>query len=370
MTMKKRLSVSTKVYLTLALIVTGALLLWGSNYWLESYGQRILKLIAVYGVLAVSYTFINGITGMFSLGHAGFVAVGAYVSALLTMSPMEKEMTFILEPLIWPLNSIQTDFLTATILGGIAAAIFAFAIGYPSLRLTGDYLAIVTLGFSEIIRLIALNTQNITNGALGLKGLTEYTNIWWAWGWLLITVVVIASLTNSSYGRALKAIRDDAIAAEAMGINVFKHRLLAFVVSGFFAGVGGSLYAHLLTTIDPRPTTIGIFLTFYLLIMIVLGGLGSITGALIGAGLFAILSEWLRIFESNITIGNFTIKGIPGMRMLIFSTLFVVTMLVWRRGIMGMEEITWDKLYNWLLRFKKKNTEETETEPKRGDTDE
>jgi len=355
--MEKRLKTSTKVYLTLGLIALSILLLYVASKTLDTYAIRILRLIAVFGVMAVSYTFINGITGLFSLGHAGFVAIGAYTSALLTMSPMQKEMSYILEPLIWPLNAIQTDFFTATLAAGVMAALFAFLIGYPSLRLTGDYLAIATLGFSEIIRIMALNMQSVTNGALGLKGLPEYSNIWWTWGWLLITVVVITSLTYSSFGRALKAIRDDAIAAEAMGINVFKHQLMAFVISGFFAGVGGSLYAHLLTTIDPRPTTIGVMLTFYLLIMIVLGGLGSITGAIIGAALFAILSEWLRFVEGTMHIGKWTIHGIPGMRMVIFSLLFIITMLVWRRGIMGMEELTWDKLYNWILRLRSRKKE-------------
>lgn len=350
----RKLPTKLKVFLTFVFIIFMFFMLYFAQKYLDTYLVRILTLIGIYGIMAVSLTFINGITGIFSLGHSGFIAIGAYTAALLTMSVEQKQMSFFLKPLIWPLNSIQLDFLSATIIAGVMAAIFAYLIGYPSLRLTGDYLAITTLGFGEIVRILILNMISVTNGPLGLKGLEEYTNIWWAWGWLFVTVLVIASLVNSSYGRALKAIREDPVAAKAMGIDVTRHQLLAFIVGAFFAGISGSLYAHWLTTIDPRPQTVGVLLTFNILIMIVLGGLGSITGAIFGAGIFAILSEWLRVVEEPFKIFGIQVPAISGMRLLVLSTIFVTVMLTWRRGIMGRNELTWDNIYNFFLKFKRK----------------
>lgn len=344
------MSRKSKATLTVTAIVAMALLLFLSQEYMNSYYSRIISLIGVYGIMAVSLTLINGISGVFSLGHAGFIAVGAYTSSLLTLSPAQKEMTFLIEKLIWPLNSIQLPFFWATIIAGLVAGVFAFLIGWPSLRLTGDYFAIATLGFAEIIRIFALNLNSLTNGALGLKALPDYTNLWWSWGWLLVTVACILSLAYSSFGRALRAIREDRVAAMASGINVFKHQLMAFVVGGFFAGISGSLYAHWLSTIDPRTNTIGIMLTFNVLIMIVLGGLGSVTGAVIGAALFAFLSEWLRFLEGPMNVLGFQFMGVTGLRMLVFSSLFVIIMIFWPRGIMGRREFSWESLASLFRR--------------------
>ena len=207
----------------------------------------------------------------------------------------------------------------------------------------GDYLAIVTLGFGEVVRVLCNAWQNVTNGPLGLKGLLPYTNLWWSWGVAVFTIVAITKLINSSYGRAMKAIREDEVAAKAMGIDPFRHLLLAFLVSAFFSGVAGALLAHLITTIS--PTLFTFFLTFNLLIIIVVGGLGSTTGAVIGAALFAWGGEALRVVESQIDLGFFKIPGIPGMRMVIFSIVLMVVIIFARRGIMGRSEFSWD----WML---------------------
>ncbi len=355
---EKRLSTKTQVILTLIFIVVMALLLWWADKSFDSYKQRVLRLIGIYGIMAVSLNLINGITGIFSLGHAGFILVGAYTAAILTLTPQEKEMSYLFGIQEWVKN-LHADFFTATLAAGFVAAGLAFLIGWPVLRLSGDYLAIASLGFAEIARIWANNALTITNGPLGLKAIPEYSTIWWIYGWLLFTVVFIASLVNSSYGRALKAIREDRIAAEAMGINVFKHQLMSFVVGAFFAGVSGSLYAHWLTTIDPRITTMGPMLTFYILIMIVLGGLGSITGSLIGAALFAILFEWLRDLEQPFTFFGIQVPGIPGMRILVISVIFILVMIFWQRGIMGREELTWNNLYRWLFARRKKEGEKS-----------
>ena len=353
--MDRRLPTKTKVILTLLVIVVVAFLLHLADKHMDAYKLRILNLIAIYGIMALSLNLINGITGIFSLGHAGFILIGAYTAALLTLSPEQKEMSFIIQPIVPWLAHLHTNFLFATLAGGLLAAFAAFLVGWPVLRLSGDYLAIASLGFAEVIRVVALNAISITNGPLGLKAIPEYTNVWWAYGWLLVTLLFIGSLVSSSYGRALKAIREDRIAAEEMGINVFKHQLLSFVVGGFFAGVSGSLYAHWLTTIDPRLTTLGPMLTFYILIMIVLGGLGSISGSLIGAALFAILVEWLRNLEEPFKLfGVIQTNGLPkGSRILVISAIFVAIMIFWQRGIMGRNEITWDNLYRWFSRLRR-----------------
>jgi len=344
----KRISFKLNFVLTTLFVIgTGFFLLWVSNSF-GGYWDRIITLMGIYGIMAVSYTLVNGVTGIFSLGHAGFIAIGAYTAALLTLPIQQKAMSFFIEPLIWPLNSIQMGFLPATIIGGLVAAFAAFLVGYPSLRVTGDYFAIATFGFAEIIRIVIQNSYNITNGSLGLKSIPPYTTIWWAWGWLLVTVIVIGSLKFSSYGRALRAMSEDTVAARAMGIDVFKHQLISFVVSGFFAGIGGALYAHWLTTIDPRPTSLGIMLTFFVLIMIVIGGLGSISGAVLGAIFFAFFAQWLRIVESPMNFFGINIPGIPGMSMLIFAIIFILIMLFRRKGIMGKDELSWQYIYNYF----------------------
>ena len=186
-------------------------------------------------------------------------------------------------------------FPLALLAGGLVAALFGLITGFPVFRVRGDYLAIVTLGFGEVVRVLANNLQGLTNGPLGLKGLYPYTNLWWSWGVAVATVTVIVALVNSSYGRAMQAIREDETAAKASGINTFRHLLGAYILSAFFFGVGGGLLAHLITTISPSLFTF--FLTFNLLIIIVVGGLGSTTGAILAATFFTLAGEWLRVVE-------------------------------------------------------------------------
>ena len=217
----------------------------------SSYIVRITRLCAINIVLALSMNLVQGFTGIFSLGHAGFMAIGAYSVALLTIPVAKKETLFMLEPLIAPFNTLTLPFGVALIIGGVLAAGVAFLIGLPCLRLRGDYLAIATLGFSEIIRILITNAQSLTNGAQGLKSIPKTANIWWCYGIALAVIVFIALLVSSSYGRALKAIREDEIAAESMGISLLGHKMLAFMISAFLAGVGGGLYASYIGTIGP-----------------------------------------------------------------------------------------------------------------------
>jgi branched-chain amino acid transport system permease protein len=310
----------------------------------SDYTIRILNNIAIFIILAVSYNLINGIAGQFSLAPNAFVAIGAYTSALLTLTPLEKEISFIIEPCIWPLSVITLPFIASLVAAGGVAALLAFLMGFPVFRTRGDYLAIVTLGFGEVIRVIANNTQSITNGPLGLKGIADYTNIWWAWGFAIITVFLVGRMIRSSYGMAMKAVKFDQAAAEAVGINTYWHKMLAFTTSAFFQGVGGGLLAHLITTISPVLFTF--FLTFNLLIIIVAGGLGSTTGAIFAAILFTWGGESLRFVEEPMDLGFINIPGIPGMRMVIFSLILVLIMIFARQGLMGTREFSW----NWLCK--------------------
>ena len=329
-----------------AIIVLFVILCLFKNYGSE-YQIRILNNMGIFITLAVSYNLVNGFCGVLHLGPNAFVAIGAYVSALLTMTPAEKQLNFIIQPLIWPLNVVQIPFVFSLLAAGAMATVFAYLISFPVFRVRGDYLAIVTLGFGEVVRVFCNALQSVTNGPLGLKGLAPHTNLWWTWGVATLTVILIAKLINSSWGRAMKALREDETAARSMGVDPYRHLLLGFLVSAFFSGVAGGLLAHLITTIS--PTLFTFFLTFNLLIMIVVGGLGSTTGAVIGAALFAWGGEALRIVERPMDFGVVTIPGIPGMRMVVFSLILMIVIVFVRRGIMGRSELNW----NWLMRASK-----------------
>jgi branched-chain amino acid transport system permease protein len=319
------------------------LLLLGAHYWANDYHLRLLNTTAIFITMAVSYNLVNGICGQLHLGPNAFVTLGAYTAALLTLTSAEKQMSFVITPLIWPLNEISAPFPLALLAGGLISALFAFITGFPVLRVRGDYLAIVTLGFGEVVRVLANNLQSVTNGPLGLKGLAPYTNLWWSWGVAVFALMVITGISNSGFGRAMKAIRADEPAARAMGIDPFRHLLLAFLVSAFFLGVAGGLLAHLITTIS--PTLFTFFLTFNLLIIIVFGGLGSTTGAILATIIITWGNEWLRVVEEPMNLVGMQLPGIPGLRMVIFSLLLLIIIIFFRRGLLGRWEFSWD----WLL---------------------
>jgi len=338
-----------RAVLNLALLLLLGAVLWWAEHGLDAYKLRIMNLVAINVGLALSLNLVNGFTGQFCLGIAGFCAVGAYTSALLTMSVPTKAATFFITPLIYPLNSIQWSFFPSLLLGGVLAAAVGFAIGAPALRLRGDYLAIATLGFAEIIRVVFTNLRGLTNGALGLKGIPPYTNLWWSYGFAVASVYFMIRLVNSSFGRAFKAVREDEVAAESMGVALFYHKAMAFTISAGMAGIGGALLGNLLTTIDPNMFRF--FLTFQILLMVVLGGMGSITGSVIAATVLTIAMELLRSLEEPMSVLGHDIPGIPGMRMVIFSALLMIVVLFWRQGLMGDREITWDSVARALSRL-------------------
>lgn len=354
------MSKKTRLVLNLAAVA----LVWLFAGWAQSnmdgYKVQILNLIAVNTILALSLNLIYGYTGMFSLGHAGFMAIGAYVCALLIIPAAQKEMMYILEPVAWPFSVMQAPFFAAVLAGGTAAALLSLLIAIPVLRLGGDYLGIATLGFAEIIRVVFTNMTPITNGALGLKGIPAYagmpvitngtlaaavpafTNLTWNCLWCFLTIYVIVKLLSSNFGNCLRAIRDDEVAAQAMGINTFRCKAVSFAVGAFFAGVGGALMGSLITTIDPKMFNFQ--LTFNILMIVVVGGLGSVTGSVVGAVAVTILLEWLRFVEYETQIGPWSIPGVPGMRMVIFSLVLLFIILYRRKGIIGGYEFSWDSV--------------------------
>ena len=278
---------------------------------INSYYFQIIIYIGINIILAESLNLINGVTGQFSLGHAGFMAVGAYTSAAIT---------FYAGPALGMETGAGGDglFLVALIAGGSVAALVGFLVGVPSLRLKGDYLAIVTLGFGEIIRVVFQNLD-IVGGPRGFSGIPFQTTFIWTYLFVAILIFVLHNLVRSTYGQGFLAVRDNEIAAEAMGINTTKMKVTAFVISAFFAGIAGGLFAHYLTYIKPDNFT---FLkSIEIVVMVILGGMGSIIGAIMAAVVLTVLPELLR--------------SVAEYRMVIYAFLLVIMMLTRPQGLFG-----------------------------------
>jgi len=338
---KLKMENSPARYFTLIGIVTFLFIafLYFSPKIFGDYTITVLGNIYIFIILAISYNLINGVTGQFSLEPNGFVAIGAYVTALLMLTPdMKADMYMIADPL--PLIKdiyIPNPFITLVI-SGIVASLIALTLAFPVFRVRGDYLAIVTLGFGFIIRIFLINNPQISNGSMGLDSIPGFASYFWIGIVCLIAIILVYNIVYSKYGRAMKAVRDDEDATLAMGVNTFKIKTLAFMTSAFFEGVGGGLLASSIGSISPDQFTF--MLTFQLLIIIVLGGLGSISGAIIGTFLLLGGMELLRpLDDSTWHIGS--LHGIPGLRMVVFSLILLLIMLFARRGILGSKEI-WD----------------------------
>lgn len=276
----------------LALGLALAVILQLGSGWIDSYTTQVLIFAAINVTLAVSLNLVMGETGQFSLCHAAFMAVGAYASALLT----GKALPALLPHLSWTGTSCasQLTFLPVLVIAGLVAALAGLIVGGPSLRLRGDYLAMVTLGFGEIIRVLLQNT-NAVGGARGMDGILPATNVFWAVATAAVTLYTMISLIHSTYGRGFLAVRDDEIAAAAMGIDTTKFKVIAFVIGAFFAGVAGALYAHAVQFISPDGFTF--IQSFEIIVMVILGGLGRPIGVAIAAILITLLNEWLRDFS-------------------------------------------------------------------------
>ncbi|HHZ02479.1 MAG TPA: branched-chain amino acid ABC transporter permease [Tissierellia bacterium] len=349
----KRIRLLINIFL--AAIFVAVIVLLDTKKIGDDYIRRVLNLTAIYTIVSVSMNLVNGFTGLFSLGQAGFMAIGAYTVALFTVPLQVRPNVFYMVPQNPIIAQIELPFAIALILGGLLAALAAILIGIPVLRLKSDYLAIATLGFSEIIRIVCTNAKSITNGALGIKSIPEMPTMWVFFGVAIISVIIIYLLINSSYGRAFKAIREDEIAAEAMGINLFKHKVMSFAIGAFFAGIGGGLLASLLATVDPRQFYFTV--TYNFLLIIVLGGMGSISGTVIASFLVTAGLEVLRFFDEPLTLFGVNIPVFrPGFRMVIFSLLLMVLVLFFRNGLLGQKELSWKVIHNWFNRRGKKKT--------------
>jgi branched-chain amino acid transport system permease protein len=287
--------------------------------------------VGVNVVMAVSLNIINGMTGQFSIGHAGFMAVGAYIAGVVSKVLSEYGIAFLPEG-----ASDQLLYAISLLVGAIAAAAFGFLVGLPSLRLKGDYLAIVTLGFGEIIRVVVQNTE-VFGKALGLSGVPQRTTFFSCWLLVVLVVVVAWRIRRSTHGRALLAIREDEIAAEAMGVNTTAYKVRAFVVASFFAGLAGGVFAHYQSIVAPSSFTF--VKSMEIVVMVVAGGLGSTTGAIVAAVFLTLLPEALRSLFLELSGDGTMAQKVEQIRMPIYGLLLVVIMLVRPQGLFGTREL-------------------------------
>jgi branched-chain amino acid transport system permease protein len=325
---KSRFLFSTSTFQTLVwgLVLLAAFVI---SPWIQQginpYWFTIIIYCGINIILAVSLNLVNGFTGQFSIGHAGFMAVGAYVAAVVTMAlganPAWNE--FVASSGI-PANAVLPIGLC---LGGVAAAGAGYMVGMPSLRLRGDYLAIVTLGFGEIIRVVMMNTEAV-GGASGLNNIPFLSDFGWVYSSVVLTVFCVWRMVHSSHGRTLLAVREDEIAGEAMGVNTTQAKVRAFAMGAFFAGIAGGLYAHQLQILTPQ--TFDFNRSFEIVIMVVLGGMGSISGSVVAAILLTVLREALRVIQTWYEID---------IRMVIYSLVLIILMLTRPNGLFGSREI-------------------------------
>ncbi len=312
----------------------------------------VLKKGAIYALLAVSMNLLNGFTGLFSLGQAGFMLVGAYTYAIFTVAVSRRMQVY--QYYDGGLIQFQLPALLAIVLAGLVAAFFAFLIGLPVLRLKSDYLAIATLGFAEIIRAVFQydGLGPVTNGSNLISEYTTFHSALYPFAVAGVSIALILLLIRSTYGRAFMAIRDDETAAEAMGISLFRHKQMAFVISSFFAGVGGALLAMYQTTV--QASAFQTAMTYEILLIVVIGGMGSVSGSVIASFLFITLSEWwLRFLDAEQMIGSFKVPLLrSGFRMVVFSAVIMLVVLFYRRGLMGDKEISLTRMLGWLRRRK------------------
>lgn len=313
----------------------------------------VLKKATVYALLAVSMNLLNGFTGLFSLGQAGFMLVGAYTYAILTIPVAKRAGVYqyydggvvkfsipeIFSGILGESIGPVVGMVITLVICGLLAAFFGWLIGLPVLRLKSDYLAIATLGFAEIMRTFIQfeGFAPLTNGSNTLRQYTTFKHLYPYVIVVGICILILVLLINSTYGRAFKAIRDDEIAAEAMGINLAKHKMMSFVISSFFAGVGGGLMAMYMSSVQAKGFTSA--MTYEILLMVVIGGIGSISGSIIASFLFIGCSEWwLRFLDDPANnIGGLRLLA-PGFRMVVFSVFIMIVVLFFRRGLMGDKE--------------------------------
>ncbi len=375
--MEKTLSKKQKTVLSVvAIVIFLVLVLLGDMYipmtskW--NMLMTVLKKGSIFALVAVSMNLLNGFTGLFSLGQAGFMLIGAYAYAIFSIPASQHQAVYqyfeggifqfsIPDILMNALGGEGTfggfigeyaGIFILILFAGLLTAVVAYLIGIPVLRLKSDYLAIATLGFAEILRAVfqwnALGP--VTNGSNILREFATYETALFPIIFSGICIALIVLMMNSTYGRAFKAIRDDEIAAEAMGVNLFKHKELAFVISSFFAGVGGALFAMFQNSVSASTFTTN--MTYEILLIVVIGGIGSITGSVIGSFIFIGMNEWLlRGLDQGEWLGIQSSLMRSGFRKVVFAIMIMLVVLFFARGIMGNKEFSWDGLLNWFRKL-------------------
>jgi branched-chain amino acid transport system permease protein len=331
-----------------------AVLLAGAALFAGDYIQRIVIVIGINVILVVSLNLSNGFTGVFSLGHVGFMAIGAYTAALLTLPVSLKAVN--LPNLPGWLGRLVLSFLPATLIGGLLAMAVAFLVGLSLMRLKGAYISVATLGFLVIVQVILINWDQVTRGARTFAGVPPHSTIWNVWIWAALSVYLVWRLGSSAFGRAMRAGRDNEIAALSLGISVIRSRLLAFCLSAFLTGVAGSLWAHFITSFSPK--SFYFVQTFNVITMLVIGGLGSVSGSVIGVFLITVFSELLRNAERGFDLGALHVPPIYGASQILMAIMFVLVIVFRPAGIMGGRELDLRALLRRLARQGRKKEAE------------
>jgi branched-chain amino acid transport system permease protein len=310
----------------------------GSSFW-----QGIFINLGFYIILSAALNLSNGFTGVFSLGHIGFMALGAYTSAILTL-PIDKKDSYLPKLPEWlaavhldtKIGSFPVGFLAATIIAGILVSLIALLVGLVLMRLNGNFVSVATLGFLVIVRVVLINADQFTRGSRTFSNVTAYTDLWWVYAWVAIVLFVVRRIKYSPYGRAMFAQRADTVAAQSVGIVIMRPRLLAFVVSAFFTAVVGALYAHFLTSFSPKAFYFDI--TFRVITMMVVGGMGSVTGSVVGPIAVTAINEVLRRVEDATLL--------YGISQIVLAVLFILIIIYRPGGLLGDREFD----FSWFTR--------------------
>jgi branched-chain amino acid transport system permease protein len=326
----------------LVAMIALAAVLAGLQFSGLAFWQGLMVNLGIFIILVLSLNLSNGFTGVFSLGHIGFMALGAYISAILTL-PLREKQSYLPNLPAWlagihldtRLGTFPIGFLLATLIAGALVALIALLVGLVLMRLSGHFVAVATLGFLVIVRVVLVNADDFTRGSRTFSNITTYTNLWWVWAWALVTLYVVWRLKASPYGRAMLAQREDRVAAQAIGIAVMPPRLLAFVVSAFFTAIAGALFGHFLGSFS--PATFYFDLTFRVVTMLVVGGMGSVSGSVLGAVLVVGLAEALRRIEDT--------TQLFGMSQVVLALIFIFIIIFRREGLLGQREIDLGRLF-------------------------
>lgn len=332
-----------------AILILSALILFAQES-LGVYYIGLISLVGINAILVISLNITNGYTGMFSLALGGLMGIAAYVSGLLTLSPEYKAIN--LPSLPGWLISSHWPLLPAALTGALIAAILGTLFTWPSFRLRGHYFALSSLAFAEIVRLLASNMQEVTRGPKSLTGVASLTNLWWIYGFLVFEVLIVRQLFRSRFGRGMIAIREDDGLAQLSGINLKFHKMYSFIISAFFAGIGGALWVHYTNIVSPGSFRLAVIFTLF--IMFTIGGQGSISGAIIGATIITVLPQLIRPIEEGGVVFGVKLPQLYGLTQIIMAIFLILVLVKRPLGIMGGKEISFDGFIEIMNRIRSK----------------